>query len=235
MTTITSQQVYTNSSGTTSTNPFITVIKTVPPTPQDVNYFVGQRWIVNDAATGYPEYFLIGFLSSGGVITANWVSTSVSIPATVATSYVTDSGTAIPAANVLNVVGGPGCMTQGSGSTITVTVVSAGFPWTEITSLTQTIVVDNGYITSNVAGVSYVLPASATQGQAIVIVGKSGITSISQNAGQQILMGTASSTVGVTGFVSGTDSGDCIELICITAGVNTVWRASNWVGNWVLT
>lgn len=44
-----------------------------------------------------------------------------SIPATVATEYVTDSGSAVPAANILNVVGGAGISTSGAGNTVTIT------------------------------------------------------------------------------------------------------------------
>lgn len=52
---------------------------------------------------------------SGSLSAANFV------PSNVAQAYVTDSGTAIPALNILNVVGGGSITTSGSGDTLTIT------------------------------------------------------------------------------------------------------------------
>lgn len=43
------------------------------------------------------------------------------VPVDVATSYVTDSGTAVPVANILDVFGGSGISTAGSGNVVTIT------------------------------------------------------------------------------------------------------------------
>lgn len=133
-------------------------------------------------------------------------------------------------------------LTQGSGVTITnnpnsitISVSSEGFSWNDVTSATQTLAAENGYITDRAGGVTYTLPATGALGDAIKIVGKLGLTTIAQNANQQILIGSSSSTVGVGGSVAGINVGDCIELVCITAGANTVWRAANLVGNWTIT
>ena len=111
---------------------------------------------------------------------------------------------------------------------------AGSFTWVDVTSATQNISVQTGYVTDH-TNVTYTLPATANLGDQFRIVGKLGITTIAQNANQQIVVSSASSTVGVSGSVAGTNVGDCMWLVCITAGASTVWRAENFVGNWTVT
>lgn len=111
---------------------------------------------------------------------------------------------------------------------------SGGFTWNDVTSSTQTLAAQNGYVTDRGGGVTYTLPASGTLGDTIEIVGKAGLATIAQNANQQILLGSTSSTIGVGGSIVSTNAGDCITLICITAGASTVWRANSVIGNWTI-
>lgn len=108
------------------------------------------------------------------------------------------------------------------------------FTWTDVSGATQTLAAQNGYITDRGAGVTYTLPASGALGDTIKIVGKLGIAVITPNANQQILIGSVSGTVGVTGTATANNVGDCIELICITSGASTVWRADHTIGTWTL-
>jgi hypothetical protein len=138
-----------------------------------------------------------------------------------------------PAAATLSA--GTGISITNASNSITIAVTAVGFTWTDVTTATQAMVVENGYVTDRGAGVVYTLPATASLGATMIIVGKLGLTTITPNANQQILFGSASGTVGVTGTAVGTNVGDCCTLICITSGASTVWRAKSFVGNWTLS
>lgn len=143
------------------------------------------------------------------------------------------SGSGAPIAATLTA--GTGISITNAANSITINSTGSGFTWTDVTGATQTIVAQNGYITDRGGGVNYTLPASGSIGDTFKIVGKLGITTITPNANQQLLIGNASGSVGVTGTAVGTNVGDCITFVVITSGASTVWRASNLVGNWTLS
>lgn len=137
----------------------------------------------------------------------------------------------------INLLGSGAVLVTGSPgtNTLTITVTGGGLSWTDVTGATQTLVINNGYVTDRGGGVAYTLPASGTEGDIIRISGKLGSWSIAQNANQQINVGSVSSTLGVGGSVASTDVGDCIELLCTTTGASTIWRAISYVGNLTVT
>lgn len=169
--------------------------------------------------------------ASFGVAATGFVTLATSVPKL----FTANTGTATPSSNNLNILGGGGIQTAGSGATLTVAVSGGGFTWTDATNATYTLAAQNGYVCDRGGGVTFTLPASGTLGDVIMIVGKLGLWTIAQNALQQIVVGSSSSTIGVTGSVASTNLGDCITLICITAGTSTVWRSVSLVGNLTVT
>lgn len=139
-----------------------------------------------------------------------------------------------PAFATITSIGGTIAFTLGP-NTLNMEVNGGGFTWTDVTGATQTLAIENGYLTDRSGGVTYTLPATASIGNEIIIVGKAGLATITPNANQQILIGSASGAVGVTGTAVSTNAGDCMTLICTTSGASTVWRGAFWTGNWALT
>lgn len=178
--------LYSRSSGTSSTSPFVEFFSDVDPTIYDVNFPIQKRWF--NVVSGV-EFILVSFSSPGGALLANWYQ--------------------------INSSGGGGVLT-----------------WLEVSVATQ-MIVNYGYITSGI--VSYTLPLTAELGDSIKVVGKSGISTILQNAGQQIVIGKKSTTVGVTGQLDATFATDCLELICTTGGISTVFTVDDSMGNWTVT
>ena len=174
-----------------------------------------------------------------GLATANsgmLVTSNAGVPSIVA---MTDGqvmiGSTAGAPAAATITAGSGITVTSASNSITIASTTGSLTWTAVTGSTQTLVAANGYITNRSGGVTYTLPASGTLGDLIRIVGLLGLSTIAQNANQQIVTGSDSSTVGATGTVVGTNVGDCIELICITAGASTVWRTSSMMGNWTTT
>lgn len=111
-------------------------------------------------------------------------------------------------------------ITPGAGS---ITIASSGnITWSEITDPTQNIAVNNGYIANRGGGVAFALPATSAVGDIFNIVGKAGIWSITQGAGQQINVGATSTTVGAGGSLTAANAMDSAQFVCITA--NTIWN-----------
>jgi len=143
------------------------------------------------------------------------------------------SGSGAPTAATISA--GTGITVTNAANSITISASSSGFSWTDVSGATQTIVAENGYITDRSGGVTYTLPATASLGDTFIIVGKTGLATITPLALQQLLIGSASGTAGITGTAVSTNAGDCITFVCTTSGSSTVWRASHFVGNWTLS
>lgn len=122
---------------------------------------------------------------------------------------------------------------HGAGSAVTWETPSGGggMTITEVTADVSPMVVDNGYIT-NKAGTacSLALPTTCAVGKVLKVVGK-GATGwvVTQAAGQQIMFGDASSTLGATGSVASSLQYDCITMTCVTA--DTIFVIDSAVGN----
>lgn len=205
----------------------------------------GTNWVATTST--YPNTNAVSTLlyaSSANVMSAlattnraSLSTNSTGVPTWLALTdgqIVVGSSAGSPAAANITSTGGTVTVTNGS-NTINLEVTTGGFTWTDVTTATQAMSVENGYITDRSAGVVYTLPATAVLGAEIIVMGKLGITTITPNANQQILMSSASGTVGVTGTAVGTNVGDCITLIATTSGSSTVWRAESFVGNWTLS
>lgn len=119
--------------------------------------------------------------------------------------------------------GGGISISNGAGS-IQISSSGGGTAWVDVTTTPQPMSSNTGYIADRVAGnVVFSLPTTAVIGDTIVVVGRQNGWSITQAAGQQMIVGSSSTTVGVGGSLASTNAHDCITLICTAA--NTEFTA----------
>lgn len=111
-----------------------------------------------------------------------------------------------------------------------VSSIGGGMSWVFVTGTTQTFAANTGYVTGNGGQITFTLPATAVLGDQFIIAGNSaGGWKIAQNGGQQIYVGSSSTTVGAGGSVTSTNAHDSITIVCAVA--NTTFIAYNFVGN----
>lgn len=124
----------------------------------------------------------------------------------------------------------PGTITAGTNISVsngagTITIAAtglAGIGWVNVTGASQAMSPDTGYVADFGTLCTLTLPTVSAFGTVIYVQGfGAGGWSIAQNAGQQIIVGNAASTVGAGGSVSSTNQYDSLTLLCVSA--NTTW------------
>jgi hypothetical protein len=139
---------------------------------------------------------------------------SGSVPPDVPITFVTNSGDATAASNVIEILGSAGVTTTGSGNVITITSTGAGFTWNVVTSATNPnqIVANNGYICSGSSMTTFLLPLTATVGDTFKIFSYSSLFQIIPNGAQNLVIGAVTGKVGATGTATSNSPGDAITM-----------------------
>ncbi|MGL5263351.1 MAG: hypothetical protein ACRDAI_02065 [Candidatus Rhabdochlamydia sp.] len=180
---------------------------------------VGTNGQLLIGATGAAPAFSTLTLAGGLTQTAGANSLTLTAPA------ITITGTGI------TVTGSPVSL----GGTVTLTVPAGGINWVNVTTTTQTISTNTGYIANNAAQVVFTLPATANVGDTFYVTGNGTAGTagwkVAQNAGQQIYFGSTTTTTGTGGSLTSTNQLDSIRAVCVVSGASTIWNIITSMGN----
>jgi len=129
---------------------------------------------------------------------------------------------------VISLLGTGGVLVSGNAgtNTLTISVSGSGFMWSVVTTDTS-MSAFNGYITNSASPITLALPATAAVGDTYSITGLgAGGWDISQNAGQNVIVGGVSTTVGVGGSITSTNRYDDVTIVCVVANTTFKIRTS---------
>lgn len=118
---------------------------------------------------------------------------------------------------------------RGDGSWAVPSASYAQMVFTTISGTTQTLAVNNGYVTNNTSLVICTLPTTAAVGDEIPVFGLgAGGWKVAQNTSQLIYMDGSVTTTGTSGYISSLNALDSIVLQCIVANTTFKVKASNY-------
>ncbi len=127
--------------------------------------------------------------------------------------------------NNINILGGGAITVTGNSLTNTLTISSSNpfFSWFVISG-SQMAVTQTGYFTNGGSRVDMMLPNTSFVGDIFVVADLGGNKfRVTQDSGQQILLGNSSTTVGAMGYIESIFIGDSITLVCCVD--NLTWMA----------
>lgn len=205
MTTPSSTQIYTQGTGTSSTDAFIEIIADVAPSPQQYHYPIGKRWY--NKATEI-EYILVGLNVVDGVVTGDWLPTATGVDTGILT-LTGNSGGAVssdPSRNInvvgdgtsINIIGNTGTHTL----TSNVILPAANSLLYSATSSIGGITLTNGQLPIGSTGV-HPVAATLTAGTGISITNGAGSITIASDGSADLLNLTPDSG-GVVNPIAGT-------------------------------
>lgn len=160
-------------------------------------------------------------------------SSSSPLPPTVATSYLLDDGnSAVPSANILQVLGGSGTFTSlGVSNQIKVSVINDGFIWTEQSGPTFNIPIQNGVFCNAPMTVNLPATAGLTIGNTVIIfVDNIGQVVVQANTGQKIQIGQNISGLAGTATSPANFQGGTLELVFKPS--DATWHTVDSMGSW---
>jgi len=186
---------------------------------------------LNLQSQGVPYYngsgaFSAPTLTNHGVIVGDTANAIQSVAVMTNGQLLIGSTGANPVPAALGI--GTGLSASGGPGTLTLSVSGGGLGWQNQTS-SITLVVNQGYFVTSGA-LNLLLPAAASQGDQIKVALRGGTSwTITQAAGQSIMFGSSTTSVGAGGSLASTAQGDFVTLRCHTA--NTGWIVESSIGN----
>jgi hypothetical protein len=160
--------------GTNANQPPNMVFSVRDPNQYDINNVtVGDMWI---NSTGQTAWILVALEADVTLGKSIAVWNIINDSSAIAIDYDTDSGTAIPSGNVLNIIGGDGIEVTGASNTITINSTGIFFNYTNVDTTPFVVLGTDVYLSvdTSVTPIEIQLPDNADLGEPFFIKDRTG-------------------------------------------------------------